>query len=274
MRKILLTILFLSLFSTAHADYTSNLQGWWKFDEGTGSTVADSSGNGYTGTFNYSGTQPVWVSYLNCVQNFDPATSCLDFEQDGGSTSFIDVGDQPNLAITGPVTVSAWLSWSSSQSCRGVAGRWDPGTTYILYIDCTNPDQVAFTVNDGATSYNVLSSIPLAEGVFHMFTGVYDGANVILYVDGGETEVVVGDAFSGTLNSAAAPVRIDNFGDSGGFNYLKNMDDVRIYDRGLTQQDVDDLYNATINPPVTFSSIISSIFINSRVYLNGLMINK
>jgi hypothetical protein len=41
---------------------TSNLTGWWKLEEGTGTTVADSSGFGNTGTFGGTSANPTWVS--------------------------------------------------------------------------------------------------------------------------------------------------------------------------------------------------------------------
>ena len=34
-------------------DRTSNLKGWWRFEEGSGTSVADSSGNGNTGTSSF-----------------------------------------------------------------------------------------------------------------------------------------------------------------------------------------------------------------------------
>jgi hypothetical protein len=40
---------------------TSNLTGWWKLEEGTGTTVADSSGFGNTGTFGGTSANPTWV---------------------------------------------------------------------------------------------------------------------------------------------------------------------------------------------------------------------
>ena len=43
---------------TASHPYYSNLKLYWKFNENTGTSTADASGNGYTGTL-YGGTQ--WV---------------------------------------------------------------------------------------------------------------------------------------------------------------------------------------------------------------------
>jgi len=40
---------------------TSSLIGRWELDEGTGTSVADSSGNGFNGTLKPTGTEPAWV---------------------------------------------------------------------------------------------------------------------------------------------------------------------------------------------------------------------
>jgi hypothetical protein len=41
---------------------TANLTGWWRLEEGTGTTAADSSGFGNTGTLNGTTANPTWVS--------------------------------------------------------------------------------------------------------------------------------------------------------------------------------------------------------------------
>jgi hypothetical protein len=43
----------------ASASFTSNLVAYWKFDEGTGTTTADSSGNGNTGILTNG---PLWTA--------------------------------------------------------------------------------------------------------------------------------------------------------------------------------------------------------------------
>ena len=45
-----LLIFALFLCGSVFAQTTDGLVGWWKFDETSGSTAVDSSGNGYSGT--------------------------------------------------------------------------------------------------------------------------------------------------------------------------------------------------------------------------------
>ena len=51
-------VLMLGLILSSSAK--SEIVGSWKFDEDAGSTVADSSGNGYDGTL---GGESVWVAF-------------------------------------------------------------------------------------------------------------------------------------------------------------------------------------------------------------------
>jgi len=55
---------------------SENITGWWQFDEGTGTSVADSSGNGNTGTASDSG---VWAT----GGTFTYGTSTVNMTGDG-----------------------------------------------------------------------------------------------------------------------------------------------------------------------------------------------
>ena len=57
--KWIVLAMFLICFcpSFVRADIVSGLVGWWKFDEGSGTSAYDSSGSGNTGTL---GNSPTW----------------------------------------------------------------------------------------------------------------------------------------------------------------------------------------------------------------------
>ena len=57
LRRSPFLVLLLGLLASSIAAHKT--VGWWKFDDATGTTAADSSGNGYNGTIN--GT-PTWVA--------------------------------------------------------------------------------------------------------------------------------------------------------------------------------------------------------------------
>src|SRR3989338_2173060 len=104
---------FLSLFSccfalfvfsfalTAHAqDITSGLIGHWKFDETSGTSASDSSGNNNTGTLTNS---PTWTTgKINSALSFD------------GTDDYVNIG---NMNVSGSgITIAAWVKADSFSS--------------------------------------------------------------------------------------------------------------------------------------------------------------
>ena len=73
LKMLLMIILLLGLSdvsgSSARADINDGLVGYWKFDEGAGTTVADASGNGNTGLLLDDVTGKVWsikIALFSC----------------------------------------------------------------------------------------------------------------------------------------------------------------------------------------------------------------
>ena len=77
---------------------TSGLVGYWRFEEGTGTTASDSSVYGNTGTLYNS---PTWLTN-SCMFG-----DCLNFS---GGTDLVNVSNSPSLNITNAITVAAWVN--------------------------------------------------------------------------------------------------------------------------------------------------------------------
>ncbi|MHC4169520.1 MAG: hypothetical protein ACYSWQ_21445, partial [Planctomycetota bacterium] len=91
--RLISSVIVLSLGISAAEGADPNLIGWWKLDEGSGTTTADSSGSGLDGTFV---GDPSWTDGM-----FGKALS-LDGD-------YVDLGDDPKFDITGQITVTAWF---------------------------------------------------------------------------------------------------------------------------------------------------------------------
>jgi hypothetical protein len=70
--------------------------GWWKFDESSGTTAADSSGSGNTGSL-ING--PVWTS--------GQIGNALSFD---GSNDVVNAGSSASLDDLPALTLSAWIN--------------------------------------------------------------------------------------------------------------------------------------------------------------------
>lgn len=214
-------------------DTTSGLAGWWKFDESSGATVTDSSGNGNTGTIVGGVTRTAGM--FGEALSFDGSTGMIN----GGSpgTGF-PVGGSAR-------TISAWVKITNPATTDnailhyGTYGGSPPAVNFHLFVTGSGSkvgfgNGYGFGVIQGTTS--------IADGQWHNVVGVYEGTGTNIariYVDGVQQS-------SGTLTTApntgtATPWRIGNFM-AGGGAFRGLMDDVRIYNRALSPADLQAIF--------------------------------
>ncbi|MHC4596835.1 MAG: cellulase family glycosylhydrolase [Planctomycetota bacterium] len=215
-------VLGLAVTSAAKAE----LVGWWKFDEGSGIVAHDVSGNGNDGTFN---GDPQWV-----VGYCGPA---LEFD---GSGDWLDCGNDPILAIGEAVSISAWIEVGAQGIDHKVGGNQDDSNGgYKMSI--VN-DKVEFEIRTSGNTFilnrDVAGGTILEVGVWYHVTGVYSQADgyIRTYVNG-----VLDRELSTTqeLGVSPGPFRIgcEPFA-TGSYNFNGVMDDVRIYNRTLTEVEI------------------------------------
>ena len=85
---------------------------YWTFDEGSGQTAADSSGNGYDGT----------LGSTAAVEGNDPTWSCVT----GGNALDFDGGDQVLVGdydLLNAISISAWINWDAVTDDDGIVSK-------------------------------------------------------------------------------------------------------------------------------------------------------
>jgi regulation of enolase protein 1 (concanavalin A-like superfamily) len=212
--------------TTLSGGATSGLVGFWKLDEGSGISVADSSGNNDTGTINGE------VTWITGQAGYGTA---LSFHGQGLAISNVTIPDAPQLRFLASqsFTVSVWASAQTTGTSWAsiLLKSRDQSFYYGLVVDPNN--RWAFA---GANK-NVEGSI-ITSG-WHLLTGVQDGAagTRTFYVDGIQVGTGLAQDASGTgvlwLANAASV--------SQPFNGA--IDDVRIYNRALSSAEVQTLAN-------------------------------
>jgi len=158
-----------------------NISAAWHFDEGSGTTISDSSGNGNTGSFSTTGSFPVWAAgRFGYGVSFDPAYA-----------SNIVAGDSPSLDISGPITVEAWFSAYYLYYSHGHwllnKGSSSSDGNYHIWID--NTYKVHAAIGNGTDSQAVISASTLQPDTWYhvAFTanGTTDSNGVLkLYING------------------------------------------------------------------------------------------
>ncbi len=205
------------------------LVGAWAFNEGTGTTTADASGNGNTGTL-------VGASWTTQGRY----GGALSFN----GSSLVRVQDSASLDLTTAMTLSAWIMPTATQSgWRTILQR----QTDSYFLNASN--DAALRPAGGGTFGGGTSFVsgPTANPV-NAWTHValtYDGTTQRLYVNG--TQVAT-RATTGTIQATDNPLWIGGNNPYGEY-FTGLIDDVRIYNRALTQTDIQTDLNSGITGP-------------------------
>jgi fibronectin type 3 domain-containing protein len=211
----------------------SGLVAAYSFNEGTGTTVFDSSGNNLSGTI-VGATWTTAGKYGNA----------LSFN---GSSSYIDLGDPAALQLIGSMTLEAWVRAAANPSNDGeiIAKSSSPGWQLKTTPD-TGPETFGLKVTGASSSAQRYSSITRSLNTWYHVAAVYNAATgaMDIYVNG-----VLSD---GELNGAIPPSQDDqpvdvNIGRrTGGFYFNGIIDEVRIYNRALSQAEIQSDMNTPI----------------------------
>ena len=181
---------------------------------------------------------------LGAVQNATWTSSGIS----GGAYSFngvnatIQVPDSASLSPNETVTVEGWFYYTSIGRNSGLI--WKHSYNYILYTG--EAGLVKFNVwnSSGAMSGASFSENLLAAPGWNHIVGVFDGTKSILYLNGTQTGTN-GSVIGGGIRDQAGNLFIGKRGDNVGLAYFNGtIDEVRIYNRTLSAQQIKSNYNA------------------------------
>jgi len=201
-----------------------NLVAWWKLDEGFGATAADYSGYDRHGTLQ---GQVLWA------EGYDG--TALEFD---GAGDYVTMDGYAGLIGSGARTVSAWVRTTSPAT--GVIVGWGPNTATQRMELRLNVGRLRCEHEGG----NVQGSTNLTDGGWH-HVAVTISANatvsypqVKLYLDGVDDTIPTTDpdAFA---TVAGNDVRIGSRPSNNDRFFTGQIDDVRIYDKELTAQELE-----------------------------------
>ena len=197
------------------------------FDEGIGTTVADTSGYDITGIVQ-GATWTTTGRYGGALQ-FD------------GSSSYVDLGNPVPLQITGSMTWSAWMQAAATPTddVNLVAKSDDVSGWQLKTTRSTGPRTFAVAVSGGPDDFAQRHSTNVRLlGVWYHVAGVYDATarTLDIYING---ELDNG-TLSGTVPASQmdSPVNVNIGRRSGGFHFNGIIDNVRIYNRALNQTEI------------------------------------
>ncbi len=220
--------------------------GHWRLDECQGTTVHDISGNNNHGTINIgsSGTQTsagtctsgntahAWYNGREGTIN-----SSLSFD---GTDDYVDIPSNNTLRLIGSnLTVSGWVYLKDSNNGGLVyKGRGTIREGYGFYQLGTD---IVFIYSDTYETHDQVYTSPATFGRWFHAVSVIDKTNNLMrvYIDG---------KLNGTLDISGINEDVSGtyplqFGRSDSFFSNASIDDVRIYNYPLTEEQVKLLYN-------------------------------
>jgi autotransporter-associated beta strand protein len=245
----------------ARADIVSGLVGYWNLSDGPGSsTVADSSGNGNTGTLvNFTDTtyNNMWTSPGDPNNGWPFA---LLFNQSGeGANTYISIPDSPSLntpSTNKQWTLSAWVNCSmggASQTANaGIICKGNLNAeAYTLFINSAGKFTTTFHNAAGSGTETVSSTtVPVAGTWYHVAATVLEpkgsaDAEAMVYVNGVRESPANANTYT-TVYITNLQVTIGCRAAANGtinLPFQGTIDEVRIYNRALTASDILQLYN-------------------------------
>jgi len=206
-----------------------NVRGNWGMDENAGTTTKDNSGYNNNGTLLPAGSEPTWTG--------GKFSSALNFD---GTNDRVNCGNDNSLFVT-PVSVEAWVKPAGDNIPTGArrpivtkSSTNDKTGWHLDLADDGNVEGYRFVVKTTVAKW----STTISTAWTHM-VGTYDGTNIRLYVD----NVLRASAVWTASITDNANVLIGSRQLATVYYFKGIIDEVRIYNRTLDNDDISALYS-------------------------------
>ena len=230
--------------NTFTKDFDENgLVGLWHMDEGSGTTIIDSSGTGNGGELK-GGTS--WIGedggQWNSRDDINFSNGdCLNFD---GNNDYVEIKDDASLRISKDLTLVAWVKTSDSSGDIISKFKDFSGTarddSYKLYVSSGNASFLIQTNTGSSPNHERVTGTSINDNKWHHVVGTFDGSTLRIYVDGKEENST---SYSGTIATGSGSDLFIGAEDYGNSPYYQDnleciIDEVRIYNRVLNDEEI------------------------------------
>lgn len=217
----MVTLLIIGITGLKSSAGPNGLQAAYSFNEGSGTSVADSSTTGNTGTI--SGATWSTAGKYGKALSFN------------GTNNYVSIADSTSLHLTNGMSLEAWVNPTSSSGSvwRTVVFKERPGgMAYALYANNGASRPTGQIYN--SAERNAIGTAQVPTGVWTHLATTYDGANLKLYVNGTQ---VSSTAVTGNIIASSGALKIG--GNAIWPEWFAGLiDEVRIYNRALPATEI------------------------------------
>jgi hypothetical protein len=202
-----------------------NLLGWWRFDDGGGTTAVDSSGQGNNGTLRGN---PQWIT--------GQLRGALSFN---GSSTYVEIPYSNAYDRPAQLTLAAWVNPTTLADWCGVITFGINNSPYALQT--WGDGAIRLSANWGTVTGGVGSGMwnstagQIKLGQWQHIAVTYDGAVIRFYRNGLKVSEV---SVALTLGSLRESVLIGADMPGGDEYFNGGIDDPRIYNSALSDTDI------------------------------------
>ena len=218
------------------------------FDEGSGSTVADASGNGNNGTI----ANATWAASGKYGK-------ALQFN---GTNALVTIPDSASLHLSSAMTLEAWVNPSTvNANWRDVIYKGNDN--YYLEGTSSNASRPDAGMIAGGSYADAFGTSALPANTWSYLTETYDGTTLRLYVNGTQ---VASTAHTGAIATSTNPLQIG--GDSlYGQNFAGLIDEVRVYNTALTATQIQTDEGTPIGGPTAPGTLTANAITTGEIDL-------
>jgi hypothetical protein len=245
---VLLLTGFVFMHSQRAPAAVSGLVAAYGFDEGSGTTVTDASGNGNTGTL----TNATWATSGKYGK-------ALQFN---GTSALVTIPDAASLHLSTGMTLEAWVNPSTvNANWRDVIYKGDDN--FYLSATSTNASRPDAGMIAGGTYGDAFGTSALPTNTWSYLTETYDGSTLRLYINGTQ---VASTAHTGAITTSTHPLQIG--GDSIYGQYFNGLiDEVRVYNTALTPTQIQNDQQAPITAPTAPATLTANAVSSGEIDL-------
>jgi hypothetical protein len=213
----------------------SGLAGWWSFDAPTiGTTVQDLSGQGNNGSVGggVSTTSMKTAGKLGQALQFN-------------GTGFVTVPYSASLAPTGAISFGGWFRTTDKTAVQHILSKTQSGGYSLTFnTDGITGYLLGYVRVGGAYLNPKYATTNLSNNTWYHAFVTYDGTTARLYVNGtlADSAVSSGAIQYGSTNNFCIGYEPGTTTCNAGEGFLGTLDDIRVYNRGLTSAEVAQLY--------------------------------